>query len=265
MLDPSSFANPTPLAHTDTSKDVLPRGGASQHLRSNRIDWFQAMELAKEIDFYDTSRGKSLKPLPSGLIRNNLVENASRRGKLMIEKTNAMCVTMVIVMDYFTPVCNWLSGRVIEVYHGSDGKVKSTVIYCWRRCNLYRVRPQVADREMPPLVFPLGGGGEIEYFLRTTGRSPISLRQWYLFSMMVLNLNFAHEAANTPNIRQAFFNTDERVSNELSLYFQEAAKLDIRKKIGKYNTLTESGSTIQNTVSVMTHFQRTPQLQTLIE
>ncbi|GFV34180.1 hypothetical protein TNCV_3483901 [Trichonephila clavipes] len=31
MFDPSSFANPTPLAHADTSKDVLPRGGTSQH------------------------------------------------------------------------------------------------------------------------------------------------------------------------------------------------------------------------------------------
>ncbi|GFY08131.1 hypothetical protein TNCV_1355441 [Trichonephila clavipes] len=30
MLDPSPFANPTPLAHTDTSRDVLPRGGTSQ-------------------------------------------------------------------------------------------------------------------------------------------------------------------------------------------------------------------------------------------
>ncbi|GFU88280.1 transposon Tf2-9 polyprotein [Trichonephila clavipes] len=30
MFDPSSFANPTPLAHTDTSRDVFPRGGTSQ-------------------------------------------------------------------------------------------------------------------------------------------------------------------------------------------------------------------------------------------
>ncbi|GFW05430.1 uncharacterized protein TNCV_3359471 [Trichonephila clavipes] len=27
MFDPSSFANPTPLAHADISRDVLPRGG----------------------------------------------------------------------------------------------------------------------------------------------------------------------------------------------------------------------------------------------
>ncbi|GFW94278.1 hypothetical protein TNCV_1432171 [Trichonephila clavipes] len=27
MFDPSSFANPTPLAHADASRDVLPRGG----------------------------------------------------------------------------------------------------------------------------------------------------------------------------------------------------------------------------------------------
>ncbi|GFV00955.1 hypothetical protein TNCV_1387691 [Trichonephila clavipes] len=30
MYDSSSFANPTPLAHADTSRDVLPRGGTSQ-------------------------------------------------------------------------------------------------------------------------------------------------------------------------------------------------------------------------------------------
>ncbi|GFX96651.1 uncharacterized protein TNCV_244381 [Trichonephila clavipes] len=33
MFDPSSFANPTPLAHADTSRDVLPRGGTSQQLQ----------------------------------------------------------------------------------------------------------------------------------------------------------------------------------------------------------------------------------------
>ncbi|GFW43554.1 hypothetical protein TNCV_4769061 [Trichonephila clavipes] len=30
MFDPSSFANPTPLAHADTSRDVLPKGSTSQ-------------------------------------------------------------------------------------------------------------------------------------------------------------------------------------------------------------------------------------------
>ncbi|GFX36475.1 uncharacterized protein TNCV_1254481 [Trichonephila clavipes] len=36
MFDPSSFANPTPIAHADTSRDVLPRGGTSQW----RPSWF---------------------------------------------------------------------------------------------------------------------------------------------------------------------------------------------------------------------------------
>ncbi|GFY02495.1 uncharacterized protein TNCV_3503761 [Trichonephila clavipes] len=31
-----------------------------------------------------------------------------------------MSGTMVIVKEDFTPVCNWLLGRVVEVYHGSD-------------------------------------------------------------------------------------------------------------------------------------------------
>ncbi|GFW84589.1 hypothetical protein TNCV_3107241 [Trichonephila clavipes] len=41
----------------------------------------------------------------------------------MIEKDDVMCCTMVIVKEDFTPVCNWLLGRVVEVYHGSDGKL----------------------------------------------------------------------------------------------------------------------------------------------
>ncbi|GFY12327.1 hypothetical protein TNCV_284301 [Trichonephila clavipes] len=30
MFDPSSFADPTPLAHADVSRDVFPRGSTSQ-------------------------------------------------------------------------------------------------------------------------------------------------------------------------------------------------------------------------------------------
>ncbi|GFV94032.1 integrase catalytic domain-containing protein [Trichonephila clavipes] len=50
------------------------------------------------------------------------------RGKWMIEKDNVMCGTMVIVKEDFTPVCNWLLGGVVEVYHGSDGKVRTVRI-----------------------------------------------------------------------------------------------------------------------------------------
>ncbi|GFV05099.1 integrase catalytic domain-containing protein [Trichonephila clavipes] len=49
-------------------------------------------------------------------------------GKWMIEKDNVMCGTMVIVKEDFTPVCNWLLGRVVEVYHGSDGKMRTVKI-----------------------------------------------------------------------------------------------------------------------------------------
>ncbi|GFT93649.1 integrase catalytic domain-containing protein [Trichonephila clavipes] len=50
------------------------------------------------------------------------------RGKWMIEKDNVMCSTVVIVEEDFIPVCNWLLGRVVEVYHGSDGKVRTVRI-----------------------------------------------------------------------------------------------------------------------------------------
>ncbi|GFW17724.1 integrase catalytic domain-containing protein [Trichonephila clavipes] len=50
-----------------------------------------------------------------------------QRGKRMIEKDNVMCGTMVIVKEDFTPVCNWLLGHVVEVYHGSDRTKVRTV------------------------------------------------------------------------------------------------------------------------------------------
>ncbi|GFY25482.1 uncharacterized protein TNCV_2486021 [Trichonephila clavipes] len=52
MHDPSSFANPTPLAHADASRDVLPRGGTSQdathHIRLliNPIAFVADMKMA---------------------------------------------------------------------------------------------------------------------------------------------------------------------------------------------------------------------------
>ncbi|GFT30192.1 integrase catalytic domain-containing protein [Trichonephila clavipes] len=51
-----------------------------------------------------------------------------QRGKWMIEKDNVMCGTMIIVKEDFTPVCSWLLGRVVEVFHGSDGKVRTVRI-----------------------------------------------------------------------------------------------------------------------------------------
>ncbi|GFV43907.1 hypothetical protein TNCV_1530811 [Trichonephila clavipes] len=38
MFDSSSFANSTPLAHADTSRDVLPRGGTSHYQESEISD-----------------------------------------------------------------------------------------------------------------------------------------------------------------------------------------------------------------------------------
>ncbi|GFW10073.1 hypothetical protein TNCV_4208381 [Trichonephila clavipes] len=50
MYDSSSFANPTPLAHADTSRDVLPRGGTSQII--SRMDHTKTKNMAKATDKY---------------------------------------------------------------------------------------------------------------------------------------------------------------------------------------------------------------------
>ncbi|GFX23734.1 uncharacterized protein TNCV_3596761 [Trichonephila clavipes] len=46
MFDPSSFANPTPLAHADASRDVLPRGGTSQELYTG---FYEKIELREDL------------------------------------------------------------------------------------------------------------------------------------------------------------------------------------------------------------------------
>ncbi|GFW78785.1 RNase H domain-containing protein [Trichonephila clavipes] len=53
MFDPSSFANPTPLAHAEASRDVLPRGGTSQAikpLRSELIAIRRGLQFVCETD-----------------------------------------------------------------------------------------------------------------------------------------------------------------------------------------------------------------------
>ncbi|GFU72088.1 uncharacterized protein TNCV_4699281 [Trichonephila clavipes] len=52
MFDPSSFAIPTPLAHADTSRDALPRGGTSQW-RPTRFNLYDPeMRNAKEFNVW---------------------------------------------------------------------------------------------------------------------------------------------------------------------------------------------------------------------
>ncbi|GFW04840.1 hypothetical protein TNCV_4880751 [Trichonephila clavipes] len=44
MFDSSSYDNPTPLAHADTLRDVLPRGGTSQLLEALSPENFKFFE-----------------------------------------------------------------------------------------------------------------------------------------------------------------------------------------------------------------------------
>ncbi|GFT85700.1 hypothetical protein TNCV_4026551 [Trichonephila clavipes] len=49
MFDPSPFVNPTPLAHADTSRDVLPRGGTSQTLRHSKMPRKKKLSLQEAL------------------------------------------------------------------------------------------------------------------------------------------------------------------------------------------------------------------------
>ncbi|GFW17723.1 DUF1758 domain-containing protein [Trichonephila clavipes] len=74
----SHFDNLNDLIVSDKIFSSLEKEVASHISVRAGNDWFLKLELAKEIDLYNTSRGKSLKPLPNVLTRNNPVKNASR-------------------------------------------------------------------------------------------------------------------------------------------------------------------------------------------
>ncbi|GFW66193.1 integrase catalytic domain-containing protein [Trichonephila clavipes] len=74
----SDFDNLNDLIVSDKIFSSLEKEVASHISVRAGNDWFRPLELAKEIDLYNTSRGKSLKTLPNVLTRNNPVKNASR-------------------------------------------------------------------------------------------------------------------------------------------------------------------------------------------
>ncbi|GFS74021.1 DUF1758 domain-containing protein [Trichonephila clavipes] len=74
----SDFDNLNDLIVSDKIFSSLEKEVASHISFRTGNDWFLPLELAKEIDLYNTFRGKSLKPLPNVLTRNNPVKNASR-------------------------------------------------------------------------------------------------------------------------------------------------------------------------------------------
>ncbi|GFV77206.1 integrase catalytic domain-containing protein [Trichonephila clavipes] len=74
----SDFDNLNDLIVSDKIFSSLEKEVASHISVRAGNDWFRPLELAKEIDLYNTSRGKSLKPLQNVLTRNNPVKNASR-------------------------------------------------------------------------------------------------------------------------------------------------------------------------------------------
>ncbi|GFW58924.1 integrase catalytic domain-containing protein [Trichonephila clavipes] len=83
----SDFDNLNDLIVSDKIFSSLEKEVASHISVRAGNDWFRPLELAKEIDLYNTSRGKSLKTLPNVLTRNNPVKNASRV-KLIKETTS---------------------------------------------------------------------------------------------------------------------------------------------------------------------------------
>ncbi|GFY02311.1 integrase catalytic domain-containing protein [Trichonephila clavipes] len=89
---------------------------------SNDFDNFEVLTPAHFL--IGRSINSILEPLVINISDNRLSrwQRTTKRGKWMIEKDNVMCGTMVNVKEDFTPVCNWLLGRVVEVYHGSDDR-----------------------------------------------------------------------------------------------------------------------------------------------
>ncbi|GFW72903.1 integrase catalytic domain-containing protein [Trichonephila clavipes] len=93
MFDSSSYDNPTPLAHADTSRDVLPRGVRYLHtLRSNLCKRFDKEYLGDLVSPKVASRRKMISP-----------------GEI------------VIVESKSPNRMNWPLAQVIELFPGKDG------------------------------------------------------------------------------------------------------------------------------------------------
>lgn len=60
--------------------------------------------------------------------KNDYLGSLQQRTKWMIEKDNLSVGTLVLVKEEFLPVCKWILGRVVNVYYGSDNKVRTVKI-----------------------------------------------------------------------------------------------------------------------------------------
>ncbi|GFU97682.1 integrase catalytic domain-containing protein [Trichonephila clavipes] len=87
----SDFVNLNDLIVSDKIFSSLEKEVASHISVRAGNNWFLPLELAKEIDLYNTSRGKSLKPLQNVLPRNNPVKNASRVFLSEIKDSKCVC------------------------------------------------------------------------------------------------------------------------------------------------------------------------------
>ncbi|GFX97952.1 hypothetical protein TNCV_4906031 [Trichonephila clavipes] len=67
MFDPSSFADPTPLAYADASRDVLPRRGTSKEI----VDVLAASPSTNKFILTDDKDNGVVIPLSKGSKRHN--------------------------------------------------------------------------------------------------------------------------------------------------------------------------------------------------
>ncbi|GFX61544.1 uncharacterized protein TNCV_2745191 [Trichonephila clavipes] len=91
MFDPSSFSNPTPLAHADASRDVLPTGGTSQweptrfNLSDPEMRNARGFNVWPEVFFSGSSPGRALdwyQIFGSALVQNTATDFAQLKAAL---------------------------------------------------------------------------------------------------------------------------------------------------------------------------------------
>ncbi|GBM62689.1 hypothetical protein AVEN_112956-1, partial [Araneus ventricosus] len=56
--------------------------------------------------------------------KSDYLNTLQARSKWMAEKDDLIIGQMVLIKDDFLPINTWLLGRILEVYYGSDGKVR---------------------------------------------------------------------------------------------------------------------------------------------
>ena len=130
IADVEALLNGRPLTHVSVdANDLEPI--TPNHLIYGRAIAYQPLDSVKNVGLSSRHRVKDVQAVIQTIWTRWLQEylpNLIERKKWQLERANLQVDDLVLVIKDDTPRGNWPVGRVTEVYHGSDGIVRSASV-----------------------------------------------------------------------------------------------------------------------------------------